>query len=89
MKTSYGLEFKVLEAEEVTRFDGYDRTVAECQIANCGKIIVDIDYEQPIDNEYDLEEIYAVLPAHLSAPGLAKKNDMEIDTETVTPNTLL
>lgn len=61
-----------MEAEEVTRFDGYDRMVAECQIANCGRIIVDIDCQQPIDNEHDLEEIYAVLLAHRSAPGSLK-----------------
>ena len=58
MKTAYGLEFKTLNAEEITRFSGYDRVVAECHIANCGKIIVEAVYEQPIDNEYDLEEIY-------------------------------
>lgn len=63
MKTSYGLEFMVLAAVEVNRFDGYDRKVAECQIANCGRIIVDVIYQQPIDNEYDLEEIYNLLNA--------------------------
>ncbi len=61
MKTSYGLEFKVLDAEEIIRLSGYDRSVAECHIANCGCIIVDAVYEQPIDNEYDLEEIYEQL----------------------------
>ena len=63
MKTSYGLEFKVLDAIEVNRFNGYDRMVAQCQIANCGSIIVDTEYEQPIDNEYDLEQIYNILTA--------------------------
>lgn len=58
MKTKYGLDFNALDAAEVVRFSGYDRVVAECHIANCGKIIVDAVYEQPIDNEYDLEEIY-------------------------------
>lgn len=61
MKTSYGLEFKPLDAGEIVRFAGYDRAVAECHIANCGCIIVDVEYEQPIDNEYDLEEIYEQL----------------------------
>ncbi len=61
MKTSYGLEFKVLPYEQIERFDGYDRSVAECHIANCGCIIVDNVYEQPIDNEYDLEEIYNLI----------------------------
>ena len=63
MKTSYGLEFKVLSAEEIDRFEGYDRAIAQCHIANCGNIIVDADYEQPIDNEYDLEQIYSILNA--------------------------
>ncbi len=61
MMTSYGLEFKVLDAEEIIRLSGYDRSVAECHIANCGCIIVDAMYEQPIDNEYDLEEIYKLI----------------------------
>lgn len=63
MKTRYGLEFNTLNAEEITRFNGYDKVVAECHIANCGKIIVDTVYEQPIDNEYDLEEIYNTINA--------------------------
>lgn len=58
MKTSYGLEFIVLMPEEIERFEGYDKHVAKCQIANCGRIIVDATYQHPIDNEYDLEEIY-------------------------------
>lgn len=63
MKTKYGLEFKTLDADEVVKFSGYDRVVAKCHIANCGKIIVDTLYEQPIDDEYDLEEIYNQLNA--------------------------
>ena len=63
MKTTYGLEYKILNAEEIDRFSGYDRRVAECHVANCGRIIIDITYEQPIDNEYDLEEIYNQLNA--------------------------
>ena len=63
MKTSYGLEFLTLGAGELDRFNGYDRAVAQCHIANCGRIIVDATYQQPIDNEYDLEEIYNTLNA--------------------------
>ena len=63
MKTTYGLGFMILPAEELDRFEGYDRSVAECQIANCGSIVVDITYQQPIDNEYDLEEIYNLINA--------------------------
>lgn len=34
----------------------YDKTVAKCHLANYGKIYVD-EYNQPIDDEYLLEEI--------------------------------
>lgn len=61
METRYGLRFKTLTAADIDKFEGYDRSVAECQIANCGQIIVDSEYEQPIDNEYDLEVIYNIL----------------------------
>ena len=61
MKTSYGLEFNVLPAERLDDFEGYDKSIAEIQIANCGKIIVDTTYNQPIDNEYDLSAIYEQL----------------------------
>ena len=55
------MEYKTLNAEEIDRFTGYDRCVAQCHIANCGRIIIDTTYEQPIDNEYDLEEIYKLI----------------------------
>ena len=61
MKTSYGLEFKVLSADKIDSFCGYDKSVAKCHIANSGKIIVDSTFGQPIDNEFDLEEIYSIL----------------------------
>jgi hypothetical protein len=48
----------VLPKEEVEQFEGYDRVVAQCHVANVGCIIVDTTYHQPIDNEYDLAEIY-------------------------------
>lgn len=57
------IEFKILNADKLDSFTGYDRNIAKCHIANCGKIIVDITYGQPIDNEYDLEEIYNILNA--------------------------
>ena len=61
METTYGLEFETLPKEEVGRFEGYDKVVAQCHVANCGCIIIDTIYHQPIDNEYDLEEIYGML----------------------------
>ena len=61
MKTSYGLKFDVLPKEEAEQFEGYDKVVAHCHVANCGCIIVDTIYHQPIDNEYDLAEIYSMI----------------------------
>ena len=61
MKTNYGLDYKTLTADALHRFEGYDKSVAECHIANCGYIIVDTLYEQPIDNEYDLDVIYELI----------------------------
>ena len=61
MKTTYGLEFNVLNADKLDSFCGYDKSVAKCHIENCGKIIVDSTFGQPIDSEYDLEEIYSIL----------------------------
>ena len=61
METSYGLKYNILPKEEVEQFEGYDKVVAQCHVANCGCIIVDTVYNQPIDNEYDLEEIYDII----------------------------
>lgn len=61
METSYGLKFDILPKEEIEQFDGYDKVVAQCHIANCGSIIIDTEYHQPIDNEYDLAEIYNMI----------------------------
>lgn len=61
MKTSYGLHFETRPKEDVEQYEGYDRTTAECHIANCGCIIVDTVYHQPLDNEFDLAEIYDML----------------------------
>ena len=61
METSYGLKFNILPKEEIERFTEYDWVVAQCHIANCGFIIVDDMYGEPIDNEYDLAEIYEMI----------------------------
>ena len=61
MKTSYGLHFETRPKEDIEQYEGYDRTTAECHIANCGCIIVDTEYHQPIDDEFDLAEIYSML----------------------------
>lgn len=57
-QTESGLSYKKLDPSEIDRFDGYDKTVAQCQIMNCGYIIVDVEYGDPIDDEYELDEIY-------------------------------
>ena len=61
METSYGLKFEILPKEEIEKFEGYDKVVAQCHIANCGSIIVDAVYNEPIDNEYDLADIYNMI----------------------------
>lgn len=60
MKTSYGLEFNTV-TEISPDWSDYDKMVAKCHLANAGVIVVDAEYGQPIDNEHDLEEIYAML----------------------------
>lgn len=60
MKTSYGLEFDIIH-EIDPAWSEYDRMVAGCHLANAGVIIVDCEYGQPIDNEYDLDEIYRIV----------------------------
>lgn len=54
-------QYRLLSANEIDKFDGYDRVVAQNHIANVGCIIVDSTYGDPIDNEYDLEEIYQAI----------------------------
>ena len=53
-----GLKYETLDPSELDRFSDYDKSVASCHIANCGRIIVYAGTMEPIDNEYDLEEIY-------------------------------
>lgn len=60
MKTSYGLEFNTV-TEINPDWGDYDEMVAKCHLANIGAVIVDPEYGQPIDNEHDLGEIYAML----------------------------
>ena len=60
MRTSYGLEFNTVK-EINPEWSDYDKTIAECHLANTGVVIVDTEHGQPIDNEYDLEEIYRLL----------------------------
>lgn len=54
----YSNQYDTVDASEIDKFDGYDKAVAQCHIANVGCIIVYPGTMEPIDNEYDLEEIY-------------------------------
>lgn len=38
-------------------WNGYNKSIAECHLSNYGVIFLD-DYDCPIDNEYELEELY-------------------------------
>lgn len=67
METSYGLKFELIKEIDPTWGD-YDSTVAQCHLKNVGVIIVDSEYHTPIDNEYDLDEIYRILETKRSEP---------------------
>lgn len=60
MKTSYGLEFNLV-SEVNPAWGDYDKLVARCHLKQVEVIIVDAKCGQPIDNEYDLEEIYRLV----------------------------
>ncbi len=65
METSYGLKFELVK-EINPQWDDYNKTVAECHLQNAGVIIVDIEYQTPIDDEFDLDEIYRMLETQKS-----------------------
>lgn len=52
-------QYRLLPANRLDEFEGYDRVVAQNHISNCGCIIVSPEYGDPIDDEYMLEEIYS------------------------------
>lgn len=59
-QTSYGLEYQLTQKVN-PNWSNYDKLVAETHLENVGVIIIDNVYYQPIDNEYDLGEIYSIL----------------------------
>lgn len=65
METSYGLKFELVK-EIDPQWDGYNKAVAECHLQNAGVIIIDIEYQTPIDDEFDLDEIYRMLETQKS-----------------------
>lgn len=72
MKTVYGLEF-CLVAEIDLNWDNYNKVIANIHLANVGVIIIDCIHNKPIDNEYDLAEIYLQLEK-LQGSGTVKLN---------------
>lgn len=52
-ETDSGLKYSVLKENN---FSGYDKTVADTHLSNYGEIYLN-SYGEPIDNEFDLEEI--------------------------------
>lgn len=65
METSYGLKIELVK-EINPQWDDYNKAVAECHLQNAGVIIVDTKYEVPIDNEFDLDEIYRMIETQKS-----------------------
>jgi len=64
-----GMRVNLLDASHLNEFEGYDRTVAYCHVRNCGFILTNPTYGDPIDNEYDLAEIYDYLDSNQMARG--------------------
>ena len=82
MKTNYGLEFKLLSKIKPS-WSNYDKQVAGMHLANAGKIIVDTTYGNPIDNEFDLDEIYQILSRTQTVKKLGKGEFFRLkDSET-------
>ena len=82
MRTNYGLEFKLLSKIKSSWSD-YDKQVADMHLSNTGKIIVDTTYGNPIDNEYDLDEIYKILSRSKTVRKLGKGEFFRLkDSET-------
>ena len=52
---------KVLDASHLNEFEGYDRKVCQCHIENCGYILVDTMFGDPVDDEFMLYEAYSQL----------------------------
>ena len=60
METSYGLKYELV-TEINPEWNAFDKVIAETHLSNYGIIIVDSKYMLPIDNEYDLDQIYKII----------------------------
>ena len=67
-------QYRLLPANKINEFEGYDRTVAQTHIDNVGCIIVSAMYGDPIDNEYDLDEIYQAIESTKMYESKNRKN---------------
>lgn len=56
-----GRKINVLPQSEINNFVGYDFSVAEMHVNNCGFILTDAQFNDVIDNEFDLAECYEIL----------------------------
>lgn len=71
-------QYRLLPANKINEFEGYDRTVAQTHIDNVGCIIVSAMYGDPIDNEYDLDEIYQAIESTKMYESKNRKNTIRL-----------
>lgn len=56
-----GRKINVLPQSEINNFVGYDFSVAEMHVNNCGFILTDAQFNDVLDNEFDLAECYEII----------------------------
>lgn len=66
IKTPSGTTLALLPFRALENYSGYDRSVADTHIMNCGSIVVYPGTAEPVDNEYLLNEAYDVIEKYLS-----------------------
>lgn len=65
--TKYGIEYQLTDAIN-ERWMGYHKKVAESHLTNYGVVIVD-EYGNPIDNQFDIDQILDENPQLLTRKG--------------------
>lgn len=66
IKTPSGTTLALLPFRALENYSGYDRSVADTHIMNCGSIVVYPGTAEPVDNEYLLNEAYDEIEKYLS-----------------------
>lgn len=56
-----GRKLNVFSIHELWRVTGYDHAIASCQATNCGYYFVDAQFNDVLDNEFDLAECYEII----------------------------